>query len=257
MSSNVLVRKANSLKNRIIRWAKHHNSHYFLDPERAFTKRFIDQLKPIDSNQFIVGNYYLDQRQKIDSNSIVYSFGILTDIDFDKAVSEKFGCQVHMFDPTPISIDFMEKHKNNPLFKFNPFGVWTENTTLTFYLPKHGGSASAVNVTSTTEKFEAPCKTVTEIMAENNHSHIDVLKMDIEGAALPIMEDMIENDIFPTQVVAEFERPRHHVNKNIDFFYRLNKICERYESEGYEIIFLPRDIAKYYSLEMLFVKLDS
>ncbi len=253
--ANVLARKANSLKNRIVRWAKHHNAHYFLDPERAFTKRFIDKYKGIDSNQIEVGNYYLDKRQSIDNQSIVYSFGILTDVDFDQAVTEQFGSNVQMYDPTPLAIDFMSK-QTNPKFKFHPFGVWTEETTLTFYLPKHGGSASAVNVDSEGEKFEAPCKTVPQIMKENGHSKIDVLKMDIEGAALPILEDMVQHGIFPTQVVAEFERPRHDVNKNIDFFYRLNKICKTFEAKGFEIICLPREIAKYYSLEMLFVKIN-
>ena len=253
--ANVILRKANSLKNRIIRWAKHHNAHYFLDPERAFTKRFIDQFSPINKHIVEMGNYYLDKRQSIDNQSVVYSFGILTDVDFDEAISKRFGCRVHMYDPTPISIQFM-KNQTNPLFDFHPFGVWTENTTLTFYVPKHGGSASAIANAGNMEleKFEAPCKTISDIMAENKHSHIDVLKMDIEGAALPIMQDLIKHDIYPRQIVAEFERPRNSVNKNIDFFYNLNSVCETFQNKKYSIYSLPRTKAKYYSLELLFVK---
>ena len=54
-----------------------------------------------------IGNYYIDLRKKLTENSIVYSLGVGTHIDFDLELSNRFSTTVHLFDPTPESIDFI------------------------------------------------------------------------------------------------------------------------------------------------------
>jgi hypothetical protein len=58
------------------------------------------------------GGYLLPENIKLDSNSIVYSIGIGEDISFDATLSGKYNCKIFMFDPTPRSIEHVEKIKN-------------------------------------------------------------------------------------------------------------------------------------------------
>ena len=48
-------------------------------------------------------------------------------------------------------------------------------------------------------------KTIKQIMSENNHKHIDLLKLDIEGAENKVLEKMFNDNIFPTYVLIEFD----------------------------------------------------
>lgn len=238
----------------IVKKIKHHNIHYFLDTKRVFTKEVLETFSKIDERHIKVGNYYLDKRLPLNSESIVYSIGILTEISFDEVVAEKFDSQIFMYDPTPISIDFMKQYKGHRNFNFFPFGAWIENKTLKFYLPNDAGSASVMKKNNQGEYFEAKCKTLQTLMKENQHDKIDVLKMDIEGAALPILEEMVKAHIYPNQIVVELERPSDDIQENIDFFHRVMMLCNNLRTEGYEVFALPRAAYSYYCMELLFVK---
>ena len=108
-----------NLKNQIIKSIYNNNTFYFLNKYRILTKNYIDKIEPMNRHHYEVGNYYLDDRKNLDSNSIVYSLGILNDIRFDNYISKNFGSKIFMFDPTPLSIEFMAKQKDknfNSLF---------------------------------------------------------------------------------------------------------------------------------------------
>ncbi len=226
---------------------------YMFNAERVLTKKYLDEISPINEHHFPVGNYFLDKRKKIDPSSIIYSVGILRDVSFDLAVSGMFGCNIFMYDPTPESIEYMKTHSSNAHFKFFPLGVWTENTTLKFFIPEHGGSSSAIYPQGN-KYFEAECKTIQTLMSINNHSRIDVFKADIEGAALPVLEQMIHQNIFPEQIIIEFERPSGNLEEMFDFFYRVSQLKRELKKAGYEVFNLPREKFKYFSLELLFVR---
>lgn len=84
-------------------------------------------------------------------------------------------------------------------------------------------------------------------MLANKHSNLDVLKLDIEGAALVVLNDMLDNDIFPSQIVAEFERPNtKKASDYISFYCDLNKLIDRLNSLGYSTHRLPREKYCYY-----------
>ena len=44
-----------------------------------------------------------------DKNAIVYSFGVGSNVSWDSAIIERFGCKVWGFDPTPRSIEWFNK----------------------------------------------------------------------------------------------------------------------------------------------------
>ena len=53
---------------------------------------------------------------------------------------------------------------------------------------------------------------IKNIMAELNHTHIDCLKLDIEGSEIVVLKQMLEDKIFPTILCVEFDL----LLKNVD-----------------------------------------
>ena len=43
------------------------------------------------------------------------------------------------------------------------------------------------------------------IMQKLNHTHIDLLKLDIEGAEINVLDQMLDDNIFPTYLCIEFD----------------------------------------------------
>ena len=239
------------------------NAYYWLDPERVLTRRYAESFSGLQAHHRLYGNYWLDDRIPLGPHSVVYSLGVGRDIAFDRAIAEAHGCRVCLYDPTPSSIRFMQslmaKAPEDPtlsLLDFHAIGAWKSDTVLAFTIPGRGGSASAIlpgGAMSTT--FEARCETVTTMMRKNGHSHIDVLKMDIEGAAALVMDHLVEARLFPTQLVVELERPRGDVKKLIGWFAHVERLCEVFRAEGYQITLLPRKKGRrYFSLELLFAR---
>ncbi|MGR3433295.1 MAG: FkbM family methyltransferase [Shimia sp.] len=186
------------------RRVRHANATWPLDASRRLTRAFLAGFPELDDAHVSVGNYWLDSRLGLDASSVVYSFGVGGDVDFDLAAARAYGCRVHLYDPTPGSIAFMETvltsgAEGTDRLTFHPFGAWNEDTELTFTVPDYGGSSSVVDsVHGGTRTFQAPCLRVRTMMDRNGHDHLDVLKMDIEGAAETVLRDVLASGIRPT-----------------------------------------------------------
>ena len=46
---------------------------------------------------------------------------------------------------------------------------------------------------------------IKNIMEQQGHSHIDLLKLDIEGAEIETVNQMLDDEIYPTYVLIEFD----------------------------------------------------
>ena len=92
---------------------------------------------------------------------------------------------------------------------FEPYGVWSENTTLRFYQPAVAEKVnwSVLDLHATGEYFEAECKTLSTLMTDHGHDHLDLLKLDVEGAWQPILDSMLAENIIPTVLAVEFDSP--------------------------------------------------
>jgi FkbM family methyltransferase len=244
-----------ALNNRLIKFIKFNNFIVFADSYRQIHRRIQHQIPKLNHNHIPLGNYFLDKRKDLNSNSIIYSLGVGTHIDFDIAISEKYGCPVFMYDPTPASIEFMKTRVNDKL-KFFPYGVWNEPSELKFYTPDWGGSSTIFpQYESQVPEFVAPCDSLSVFMKQNQHNHIDVLKMDIEGAGIVVLRDILKRSIFPNQIVVELERPiERDPTVQIRFFADVLDIMDTLKSQGYEIFQIPQSGYKYLSFELLCVK---
>jgi len=232
------------------------NWHYFLDPYRVITKRYEESIRLIDDSFITLGNYAISKAVPINEESVIYSLGVLNETSFDEAISRKYGCNVHLFDPSIIATRHIKK-LNNPRFVFQQIGIWNEETEFTFSTPVYGGSPSMV-FEHPGRKFVAKCETLPTVMQSLSHEKIDILKLDVEGAERVILSHALDNNIHPTQVVVEFERKKgtKSVTELLRFFNEVDCLRARFKSLGYSEWRLPRSANSFYSIEMVFVRFD-
>lgn len=155
----------------------------------------------------------------LSQGGIVYSLGVGEDIDLDLALINSKDMQVHAFDPTPNSVDWLQKQTLPPGFHFHPWGVAKSDGSMFFY-PRllRDGSRSETMYTlvpdpaTEQDRLEVPVKSIATITQTLGHSGIDVFKMDIEGAEYDVLQGLLESALRPRQLLIEF----HHRHAGLD-----------------------------------------
>lgn len=162
----------------------------------------------------------------LNTDSIVYSFGLGEDASFDIGILEKYGCRVHLFDPTPRSAKFYDAELSDKLgLLFYQIGLFSQDCSVKMFYPKDPMhvSCSIHNLQRTDTFFVANVKRLQSIMDMLKHDRIDLLKMDIEGAEFDVIDDMISCGIKPKVICVEFHRPCSEI---------VTKIC----NYGYKVL---------------------
>src|SRR5438309_1074360 len=70
---------------------------------------------------------------RLESSSIVYSFGVGEDVSFDLALIARFGATIHAFDPTPRSSAWVMAQRLPSAFVFHEWGIANFDGLTTFY----------------------------------------------------------------------------------------------------------------------------
>ena len=73
---------------------------------------------------------------------------------------------------------------------------------------------------------------IKDIMNEYGHSKIDLLKLDIEGAEIEVLQQMLDDKIFPGYVLVEFDL----LLKKKDFEQKTQNIVRRLLESNYNIL---------------------
>jgi FkbM family methyltransferase len=142
-------------------------------------------------------------------DSVVYTFGIGTDITFDLALIERFGMRVHGFDPTPMVADWLKSQRLPDRFVFHPVGIGQRDETLWFSPPSDPNfvSHTIVEVKNARHpKIPLNVRSLPSLMAELGHGQIDLVKLDVEGSEYGVIDSLVECDARPRQLLVEF----HH-----------------------------------------------
>jgi FkbM family methyltransferase len=161
--------------------------------------------------------------------SICYCVGAGVNISLDLTLASDYGCDVWTFDPTPQAIQYVRQQATPDNFRFEPIGIWVEDTTVHFQTD--GGSHSITRTgIATLRPFDGQVERLSTVMRRLAHDRIDLLKLDIEGAEGPVLEQLISGSIRPGVLLVEFDQPEPpwrtvaRVRAVLDAGYRLDRI---------------------------------
>jgi FkbM family methyltransferase len=141
----------------------------------------------------------------LNAKSVIYSGGVGSDISFEHELARRFGCKVVLLDPSPTGVKTMALPENKiPQFHYFPVALAGCAGRLDLASPLHGDSWSVKN--DSTVKVDVPCTDLLSLMRQNQHDHIDLLKLDIEGSEYEVIDDFLKRRIPVRQVSVEF----HH-----------------------------------------------
>lgn len=155
-------------------------------------------------------------------------------MSFDLEIIDTFSLKVFAFDPTPKSIEWVNKNRSTLPLEFNmqPYGLAAKDGEVCFSPPENPDHVSykmTVGQSSASASL-LPVKRLSTIMADLGHKKIDLLKMDIEGAEYEVIEDMLGGSVRPRQILVEF----HHRFPNIGA-EKTNSAVRALREAGYEL----------------------
>jgi FkbM family methyltransferase len=143
----------------------------------------------------------------LDGQSIVYSGGVGRDITFEHALVEEFGPFIVLIDPSPTGQETMSKKENQiSQFKFCAVGLAGRCGSLKLSPPMDEEEGSWSAFSEQHSMLEVPTLDLETLMKQNGHNHVDLLKLDIEGAEYDVLDDLLKKKIPIRQVLVEF----HH-----------------------------------------------
>ena len=146
----------------------------------------------------------------LNRDSVCYLAGLGEDASFDLELIERFGCQVHAFDPVPEAVRYGAAiQSREPRFHLHPFGLWSEDATLVFHDNPIEGfvSRSATDMHAIARGLELPVKGLSELSRELGHDRIDLLKLSVEGSEYVLIDVLLNEQLEVGTVLVEFAQP--------------------------------------------------
>jgi len=208
------------------------------------------------------GGWSIPINAKLNQNSIVYSGGVGEDMSFDLKLLEKYNCNIFLIDPTQRAIKHYDEIKqfynnNSPNFSGNiqpdyllnlytctkpdlskftyiNKGLYNKPAKLKFYKQTNSDYVSQSLVANMfgNEYDEVEVDSIKNIMNEYNHTHIDLLKLDIEGSEIEVLNQMLDDKIYPKYLCIEFDL----LLKNKDPTQTTQKLVNRLQENNYKIL---------------------
>ena len=179
------------------------------------------------------GGWHVPINMNLNENSIIYSGGVGEDMSFDILLTSKYNCNIFLIDPTINAIKHFDEVKlyynkgqsftgniqndyynhikdskpNLDKFFYINKGLWNCKTELKFYKQSNKNYVSQTLIENMYSNHYniVEVDSINHIMKECNHSHIDLLKLDIEGAEIKVLDQMFHDSIYPTYLLIEFD----------------------------------------------------
>jgi len=170
----------------------------------------------------------------IPPGGIVISGGVGRDIEFEKELARRFGCAVHLFDPTPTGKKTMALPENAvPGIVYHETGLAGNPGSFDFAYPHdlvEGSFGLALADSRQTTRLE--CDSITNFMKLNGIEHCDLLKLDIEGFEYAVIDDLLGASMMIPQICIEY----HHFLPGIAIMTSFSQIRKLLRA-GYRIAF--------------------
>lgn len=222
---------------------------YFFE-EKNLKKKNDYQLKEL-------GNYFLDVDRIKKDTPLLYSGGVGANISFDEEFIKETNGYARLFDPTPSCFEFM-KDKVSENLKFYPYALYKDNIKTKIFYDRYNQvrSNSISNFLNFNEKDFYYCDpyNIPTLIKKFNDDEIDVLKLDIEGVSIEVVENCFDNNIYPDQIIIAIEVPMNY-QKFFKFYSQLKSFFKKL-NKNYNLINL-RNRSRGVEMEILCLKKNS
>jgi len=195
----------------------------------------------------------------LQADSVVYSVGAGEDIQSDIEMARRFGCVVHILDPTPKAVRHFqtlqanvqaglptrtetgEAYRATPQIMeklvYHAYALWDKEEILQFFEPIDPShvSHSITNIQSSGSFIKVQARTLDSLMREWQHATIDYLKLDIEGAEYRVVNYLMQQDIPVNILYLEY-----HYHKNTPPLINIRMIKTSLEglfAQGYRVFY--------------------
>lgn len=172
-------------------------------------------------------------KQSNDPPCLIYDFGIRAQPQFGAVMARTFGCEVHGFDPSPVSTEWWKSDLANelrklPNYHFHPYGAGGNDGDIVLK-EYNWGQVSILRYPSWTVRckegdpncdlewheskdFKLPVKTLPTIMKELGHEgrSIDILKIDVEGSEYAFLEQLLDTNGGCPDFIKQMTLEWHH-----------------------------------------------
>jgi len=154
----------------------------------------------------------------LNQNSIVFDMGGYEG-SWSAEIYNRYHCKIKIFEPVKAFSEAIEKRffKNTDIEVY-PFGLSDKTETVVISLDKNG--SSLFTKSSDTEKVRMI--KASDFFQKNNITHIDLMKINIEGGEYPLLEDLLQNGL--TKNIKNLQIQFHHFAPN--GIARMKKIQE-------------------------------
>jgi FkbM family methyltransferase len=177
------------------------------------------ELQAVGFGSSAYGKHVVPQLADLCAGDTVISAGVGEDISFDVELQSRTGVSVVLVDPTPRAIEHVAAVRDGTNHSYDlsqvdlqkiilePVAFWTYEGTVKFWRPQINShvSHSLVNLQGTAEAIEVPCTKLSTLMRRYGIGELKLLKLDIEGAEIEVLHDMLDQGIFPAAVLVEFD----------------------------------------------------
>jgi FkbM family methyltransferase len=198
------------------------------------------------------------------SGGLIVSAGVGEDISFDIAIASAFGATVHLVDPTPRAVchfeavlsrlgepaqaDFQPGGVQPPTayelsnvkreqLTLHPYALWNADGQLDFFAPQNPDHVSHTvgnwrNVEQR-DVLRVEGRRLSTLLQNVDLNELVLLKLDIEGSEIEVVEDLVNTGILPHQLLIEFDQL---ASPNQAFRERARRSFHQLRLTGYRLI---------------------
>jgi len=198
---------------------------------------------------------------------VVISGGVGEDISFDVELAALYNCRIFLVDPTELAFKHFSQVINclgnkptqsysdssrqsvssydlsnvsSTSFEFLPYALWDENKSVDFFSPPDSSRDSSGSISGihnfyklSDNRIKVKAVTIRQILSRFSIDYINILKLDIEGAALEVLSKMFCDGIFPEQILVEVDEMHFPSFKSK---VRAGKLFKLMRRQGYIIL---------------------
>jgi FkbM family methyltransferase len=213
------------------------------------TRKFRSDLNSIQLTRLgsAYGGWWIPQEylQAISEKRLLISAGLGHDVTFDIEML-RAGYKIIGLDPTDGAFTHASQtFLGHPEVTIIRNGLWTSTGTTKFYKPKIEGydSFSITNSQNSTDYLQLETITIGDLFdlhIKDNDFEIKILKMDIEGAEVPVLSQMLEHEIGFDFVAAEIDYLSlisfRDIRRRIIAIALVSKLLQKMKGEGYALV---------------------